>query len=64
MVKLGNLRKLRDGAFLTQKELAQISSVGVMTIIRAEQGSEVRPESARKLAAALGSTPKELIGAE
>jgi transcriptional regulator with XRE-family HTH domain len=56
------LRDLRKRALLTQKELADKSSVGVTTIIRIER-NQVEPHGStiRKLAEALDVEPQELV---
>jgi transcriptional regulator with XRE-family HTH domain len=56
------LRELREARLLNQQELAAMSGVGVATITRIENGY-VAPHfgTLRKLAAALGVEPTELI---
>ena len=56
------LRETRKRALLTQQQLADISGVGVTTIIRIER-NQVEPQarSIRKLAQALGVEPHELL---
>ena len=56
------LRETRKRALLTQQELADKSGVGVTTIIRIEN-NQVEPHgrTIRKLAAALGVEPYELV---
>ena len=60
-----NLRYLRKKQGLTQAELATLSHVPRICIVRYEAG-EHQPgmDNARKLAAALGVTVDELIGKE
>jgi transcriptional regulator with XRE-family HTH domain len=56
------LRDLRKRALLTQQELADMSGVGVTTIIRIER-NQVEPHGStiRKLAEALEVEPQELV---
>lgn len=55
------LRELREEATLSARELAVLASVHENTILRLEnnQGG-AHPKTIRKLASALGTTPKEL----
>jgi DNA-binding XRE family transcriptional regulator len=56
------LRQARKRALLTQQELAHKSGVGVTTIVRIERNQvEPHARTIRKLAAALGVDPKELL---
>ena len=57
-----NLRRLRRQKLLTQERLADLSGVGVATIIRAEK-NQVEPsaETIRKLAKALEVEPLDLF---
>jgi len=55
------LREWRQRRLLTQEELARKSSVGVNTIIRIEAGHWPRGSTIKKLAAALGVAPDDLI---
>ncbi len=60
---LKNLRKVRESRFLNQAELAEKSGVGRTTIARAESGNNVVSyPNIKKLAAALGVEPAELVG--
>jgi transcriptional regulator with XRE-family HTH domain len=45
---------------LSQEELARLAGVGRTTVARAERGLSIRPSSVRKLARALGISPREL----
>ncbi len=56
------VRETRKRKLLTQEQLAEKAGVGVNTIIRIER-NQVEPHgrTIRKLAAALGVTPSELI---
>jgi DNA-binding XRE family transcriptional regulator len=55
----------RTWAGLSQEELAELSGVARNTISRLERGHQpARPSTARKLAKALGTTPKELMDFE
>lgn len=55
------LKELRESKFLTQRELAEKSGVGVATIARIEK-SKHQPtfRTIKRLAAALGVDPSEL----
>jgi transcriptional regulator with XRE-family HTH domain len=60
-----NLRAWRLRKVITQEELAQRSGVAEATISRIESGiQEARISTIRKLAAALGIDPQELIAQE
>ena len=60
-VKL-RLRELRESRFLTQEELAKAAGITVITVSRIERGvAEARLRTVRKLAAALGVEPAELV---
>ena len=62
-VFLRNLRAVRVKRFVTQDELSERAGVGVVTISRLESGlQEARISTVRKLAAALGVEPGELVG--
>ncbi len=56
------VRETRKRKLLTQEQLADKAGVGVNTVIRIER-NQVEPHSRtiRKLAAALGVTPSDLI---
>jgi transcriptional regulator with XRE-family HTH domain len=63
--KLHALEVHRVWAGLTQEELAKRSGVARNTISRLESGLHpARPSTARKLAQALGVTPKDLLDPE
>lgn len=55
------LKELRESRFMTQRELAEKSGLGVATIARIEK-SKHRPtfRTIKRLAAALGVDPSEL----
>jgi transcriptional regulator with XRE-family HTH domain len=56
------LKELREARFLTQRELAEKAGVALATITRVELGQVVPNFSTiRKLAAALGVEPQELV---
>ena len=60
--KLPRLREWRERAFLTQQELGEKAGVAEVTINRLEQGRVgARFSTARKLAAALGVEPGDLV---
>lgn len=53
-------RRLRRA--MTQGELAQKAGIGINTVVRIERNqTEPRPPTVRKLAAALGVDPSELV---
>ncbi len=59
------LRRLRQEGALTMRELSERSGVSLDTILKLEHGDrEARPGTLRKLAAALGVEPKELMKEE
>jgi transcriptional regulator with XRE-family HTH domain len=65
MLVLDRLAMVRDRAFMTQQELADASGVSRSSIAKLE--TYVRPASAaaaRKLAAALGVAPRDLVSAD
>ena len=55
------LRQLRDDATLSARELAEMAGVHENTVLRLETGKgSAHPKTIRKLAEALGVTPKDL----
>lgn len=57
-----SLRVLREGRFLTQQELADLSGVAKVTIARIETAVTIPTyATVRKLAGALGVEPGELV---
>lgn len=63
MPGLKRLRTLRLRRALSQRDLAARAGVSQVTIVRLERGeAEPRPSTVRKLAAALGVDPAELVG--
>ncbi len=64
MVKLPQLRILRERSALTQGELAVSAGVTRATVQRIEQGVTARMSTVRKLAQALGVKPVELMEPE
>jgi transcriptional regulator with XRE-family HTH domain len=57
-----NVRELRTLSALTQQELADRAGITATALSRIERNeAEPRPSSLRKLAAALGVEPRELI---
>ena len=59
------LKEIREKRFITQRELAQRSGVGLSTIVRLELSRQKpRISTARKLAAALEVGPGELFADE
>lgn len=59
-----NLARIRKARDLSQEALAEAASIGVDTVARIEQGTRTttRPETTRRLAAALGVTVDVLLG--
>jgi transcriptional regulator with XRE-family HTH domain len=65
VVRLRNLRRLRERRALSQKDLAALSGVTDRTIRNLETGeTESRPSTTRKLARALHVKVEELMGPE
>jgi len=65
MVRLTRLRAIRERAALTQRELAAKAGVTYVQISRIERGKvEPYPSTIRKLAAALGVAPSDLMAPE
>jgi transcriptional regulator with XRE-family HTH domain len=62
MVKLPLLKDARERKGLTQLELAEMAGVSRPTVTRIESGMEANPPTARKIAAALGLEPGDLMG--
>jgi transcriptional regulator with XRE-family HTH domain len=64
-VNVRKLRELRQRRVLTLKELEERSGVAYNTIWRLENGrTGAQPRTLRKLAAALGVEPEELVKVE
>ena len=63
-MEVPKLRAARLAAVLTQAELAAKAGVAEATVVSAEHGKKVRISTVRKLAAALGIEPQELLGPE
>lgn len=62
MAKLTRLRSLRERKALTQRELAEKAGITHVQISRLEnESAEPHPSTVRKLAAALGVEPAELM---
>jgi transcriptional regulator with XRE-family HTH domain len=61
VVKLTRLRAVRERKALTQDELASMAGVSRQTVLKIEGGLEPRPPTIRKLAAALGVQPADLM---
>jgi transcriptional regulator with XRE-family HTH domain len=59
-VLVPQVRRLRLMRALSQEELAARAGVSRNTVVRAEQGEDIRPSSVRKLARALGVSPATL----
>ncbi len=61
-VDVKKLKMLREDAVLSQRELARMANLAQGTVWRIENGfPETRTQTIRKLAAALGVEPKELV---
>ena len=61
---MGRLKELRDRRVLTLHELEERSGVSYNTIWRLENGKTgAQPRTIRKLAAALGVEPEDLVRA-
>jgi transcriptional regulator with XRE-family HTH domain len=61
MPRLPKLRWHRERQALSQEELARAAGVSRGTITRIEGGEDTHPQTARKIAAALGVSPAELM---
>jgi len=62
MPKLSKLKGVRERKMLTQRELASQANVSPTTVAQLETGkSEAQFRTIRKLAAALGVAPEDLI---
>ena len=64
MPYLPRLKEIRTSRLLTQAELAEKTGLAVQTVSRIENGMNAEFRTTRKLAAALGVEPEELIGEE
>ena len=66
VVKIGTtLRELREERFLSHRELAQKAGVSPTTVLNIENSErDTQRRTVRKLAAALGVEPKELLNRE
>jgi transcriptional regulator with XRE-family HTH domain len=60
-VRLARLRQWREAKGLTQKELAREARASEWTVVRAEAGAEIRPNTARRLAEVMGVDVADLI---
>ena len=61
-IPLPALRQLRRSRGLTQRELGRLARVSAGTVYRLENGLRAAyPSTVRKLASALGVTPRELV---
>lgn len=61
MVHLTRLKALRERQALTQAELAARAGINRVTLARIEGGAQPYPVTVRKLAAALGVEPADLM---
>jgi transcriptional regulator with XRE-family HTH domain len=64
VVRLTRLLAVRERQALTQDELAAKAGVSRQTVLKIEGGLEPRPATVRKLAAALGVKPSDLMEPE
>lgn len=60
-MKLERLKEWREARGLTQKELSREAHVAEKTVARIELGDSVRPNTARKVADALGVSVADLL---
>jgi len=59
------IHRLRERRALSQRELAALAGLSVTTVNRIENGQQKpMPRTIRKLAAALGVTPEELLSGQ
>ncbi len=64
-VDVQKLKRLREDRVLSQRELARMANLAYGTVWRIENGHpEARTSTIRKIAAALGVEPKELLKRE
>lgn len=61
---MDKLRRVRQQKVMGVGDLAERANVGRNTISRIERGYPARPATIRKLAAALGIEPEELVKEE
>jgi len=61
VLEVPQLRRIRLEQALSQYDLAKRSRVARTTIMRAEQGGNLRPASVRRLAQALKVKPSDLL---
>lgn len=61
VVKVPSLVRCRLERAFSQRELGERAGVSHVTIARLERGSDAHPRTIRKLAAALGMTPSQLM---
>ncbi len=56
------LKRLREDQVLSQRELARMAGLTQMTVWRLENGfDQAHPQTIRKISAALGVEPRELV---
>jgi transcriptional regulator with XRE-family HTH domain len=60
-MQLPRLREWREARGLTQLELAKRAKASEYTILRAEHGAEIRPNTARRLAEVMGLSVADLL---
>lgn len=61
VVGVPGLKRWRERAVLSQRELSQRSGVAASTIARIEMGKDAHPRTVRRLAEALKCDPTELL---
>lgn len=61
MPPLRHLKAWRESRILTQRELGKLAGINWMTVHNIEHGQDARPSTVRKLAAALGVQPTDLL---
>lgn len=54
MQQINNLRKVRQAMLLGKTELARLSGLSLLTIVRIEKGMSCRVDTQRKILLALG----------
>lgn len=60
-MQLERLKEWRESQGFTQRELAGKAGVGEVTVARVETGASIRPNTARKIAGALGLEVSDLL---
>ncbi len=55
------VRQIRHDQFLTMEELAEKAGVHFQTVVRVEHGQPAKASTIKKIAAALGVEPKDIV---